>query len=221
MTNGRKTIHIVKDHYENTAWQANQLVLGIDEVGRGCLCGPLVCAAVILHPNKKSRKLKDSKLLDKHELQDGYNWIVKNSWYEVAISHHRFIDQHNIYQATLRTMHRAVMQLIAKIGKNPDLILVDALPLKVTEIPVMNFPHGEKKSSTIAAASIIAKVTRDIIMQRLEPIIPGYYMGQHKGYATKLHLDSLTLHGQSFIHRKSFLKKINQIDDEKEQQTLW
>ena len=214
-------VRIAKDFYEHEKWALNQLVIGVDEVGRGCLCGPLVTAAVILHPGKTSTKIKDSKLLDKQELIDGYNWIIKNSWHATSIITHRTIDEINIYQATLSSMKRSVMQLNS-IAPKADLILVDAMPLKVENFEVIHFPFGEKYSSSIAAASIVAKVTRDKIMERLDNIIPGYYMGQHKGYSTKLHGQTLELLGESIIHRKSFLKKFNFLgQNDNEQKTLW
>lgn len=221
MIRARQSVRIAKNFYEIDRWSKNELVCGVDEVGRGCLCGPLVTASVILHPGKKSNKIKDSKLLDHDELLDGYKWIIKNSWYSTAIITHRIIDEINIYQATLKSMKRSVMQLIA-IAPTPNLILVDAMPLKIESIPVIHFPFGEKYSSSIAAASIVAKVTRDRIMGRLDAIIPGYYMGQHKGYSTKLHGQTLELNGESFIHRKSFLKKFEcLVENHDEQKVLW
>ncbi len=228
MIRARRSVRIAKNFYEIDSWSKNELVAGIDEVGRGCLCGPLVTASVILHPGKKSNKLKDSKLLDQDELLDGYKWIVKNSWYSTAIVTHRLIDEINIYQATLRAMKRSLMQLIA-VAPAPKLVLVDAMPLKIDNIAVIHFPFGEQYSSSIAAASIVAKVTRDKIMQRLDHIIPGYYMGQHKGYSTKLHGQTLELNGESFIHRKSYLKKFEFLNESNElneshyeqQEVLW
>lgn len=214
-------MRIAKNFYEQEKWSLNQLVIGVDEVGRGCLCGPIVTASVILHPGKLSNKVKDSKLLDKQELIDAYNWIIKNSWHSSAIVTHRNIDEINIYQATLKAMKRSVMQLNS-IAPKADLILVDAMPLKVENFEVIHFPFGEKYSSSIAAASIVAKVTRDKIMERLDRIIPGYYMAQHKGYSTKLHCQSLELLGESIIHRKSFLKNFHFLGQNNDKQkTLW
>src|SRR5690348_10075240 len=99
----------LKNSFEKQAWSQQQVVCGIDEVGRGCLAGPLVAAAVILHPNRKSPLLKDSKLLTKEELLKGYAWIIRNSWYAWGIISHTDIDKFNIYQANLMVMRRATL----------------------------------------------------------------------------------------------------------------
>lgn len=206
-----------KDMYEDAAWQANRFVAGIDEVGRGCLAGPVVAAAVILFPHKKSRLIKDSKLLDKEGLQKGYNWIVKNSWYSIGIAHHRDINRLNIYGATLYAMRRAVMQLLTTAPQKPNQILIDAMPLALEtfEGDIIHFAKGERKSSSIAAASIIAKVTRDKLMQEIEYAFPGYGLAQHKGYSTPLHKQMLKERGVSIIHRTAFT---SWLDDQYEQQ---
>src|SRR5579859_3547633 len=117
---------ILKDSFEKAAWQVQNVVCGVDEVGRGCLAGPLIAAAVILHPGKKSRLLKDSKLLTKPELIKGHNWIIKNSWFGYGIISPQQIDLHNIYQANLLVMKRAVMQALMHCPFRPSAILVDA-----------------------------------------------------------------------------------------------
>jgi ribonuclease HII len=206
-----------KNTYEQLAWSESTLVCGVDEVGRGCLAGPVVAAAVVLPVGKTSRLLKDSKLLQKDELLRGYAWIIKHCWYGVGIVHHRLIDQHNIYQATLRAMKRAVMQLRAKLPAEPTCILVDAMPLQIDSFAgdIIHFIYGETKSSSIAAASILAKVTRDTLMQDLERSFPGYALAQHKGYSTALHKTLIQQRGLSIVHRTSFTRWMdNPIDDE-------
>lgn len=218
-----------KDDFERAEWHENRLVCGIDEVGRGCLAGPVVVAAAILFPNKKSSLIKDSKLLDTEELQKAYNWLARNSWHSVAIVNHRDIDIYNIYYATLRAMKRAAIQLFSHCPQKPSTILVDAMPLNLAktayeEINVYHFPFGESKSSSIAAASIIAKVKRDELMRRMSSSFPQYHFARHKGYCTKLHQQAVSAHGRSIIHRLRFLENKSfaqgEHDNEGEQQTL-
>jgi ribonuclease HII len=201
---------IRKNQYERAAWDAQSTVCGVDEVGRGCLAGPVVTAAVILHPNKCPRQLKDSKVLDHAELVKAYDWIVQNSWFGFGIVSHTDIDAHNIYQATLIAMKRAVMQALTSAPALPSAILVDAMPLKLTstgykDIAVHHFTKAESKSSSVAAASIIAKVKRDALMRRLDGVVTGYEFTAHKGYATDIHCQALRNQGKSIIHRESFL----------------
>jgi ribonuclease HII len=200
-----------KDSFEAQAWQTNKLVCGIDEVGRGCLAGPVVTAAVILFPGSKSRLVKDSKLLDVDQLQAAYRWIIKHSWYSFGIASHRTIDALNIYYATLKAMKKSVFQLFTHCPEKPSTILVDAMPLDLQNTPykdiaVYHFPFGESKSSSIAAASIVAKVTRDALMRNMHAVFPQYHLAQHKGYSTQLHQDAVQAHGRTIIHRMRFLE---------------
>ncbi len=193
--------------YEHAAWKNQTNVLGVDEVGRGCLAGPVVTATVMLKPHTHHELLQDSKLLSPKERSVAYAWLLDNSFYAVSFIHNRIIDDINIYRATLQAMKRSTTQLLALLPMQPEYIMVDAMPLLLehTEIPVVYFNYGETLSSSIAAASIIAKVTRDALMCRLDINLPGYSLSQHKGYATKLHKQALELKGPSTIHRKSFL----------------
>lgn len=202
-----------KNQFEREAWAQNQVICGVDEVGRGCLAGPLVTAAVILHPGKAPHHLRDSKLMTPEELTSSTSWVFKNSWFGYGIITPGQIDQVNIYQATLLAMKRAVIQAISACPQRPSAILVDAMPLKLLfsgyeDIKVHHFPKAESKSSSVAAASIIAKVKRDALMRRLESSFPGYHLGAHKGYATDAHCSAIRNHGASIIHRTSFLDKI-------------
>lgn len=215
-----------KNAFEVEAWAQNRLICGIDEVGRGCLAGPVVTAAAILHPGKNSRLIKDSKVLTPQERLKAYTWLIKNSWYGIGIVHHRLIDQHNIWHATLIAMKKALLHVMITAPEHPEFILVDAMPLELSDtsyhgIPVQHFIKGESKSSSIAAASIIAKVTRDAMMTRFESVFPGYHLAQHKGYSTALHKTSLQKHHPSVIHRQSFLKNLFPAQEHDEhQQTL-
>ena len=193
------------------AWQDNLLVVGIDEVGRGCLAGPVVAAAAILPVNKASRMLKDSKIMTPQERQSAFAWITKHCWYGVGIAHHRLIDQHNIRQATLIAMKKALINVLESSQRRPAAILIDAMPLDLSDtafhdIPVHHFSYGESKSSSIAAASIVAKVTRDAMMELFDAALPGYVWAENKGYGTAAHKIALRKQDRSILHRLSFLR---------------
>ncbi len=216
-----------KNRFEKACWSQNQVVCGLDEVGRGCLAGPLVVAAVIIPVNKSHTLLKDSKELSQEELQTARRWISKNCIYSVVPVHHRFIDAHNIYQATLTAMKRAVMQICSIAPQAPSQIVVDAMPLMLAgtpyeSLPVAHFIKGETKSISIAAASIVAKVYRDELISRYGMYIPGYQLEEHKGYSTAKHIEALDALGKSFIHRTTYLKRVphNEYRDTENQQTI-
>ncbi len=197
------------NHYEKQNSSNNTILCGIDEVGRGCLAGPVVTAAAILKSTRKNSLIKDSKLLNEKQLEKAYNWLTKNSIFSVSIIDHRRIDQHNIYRATQIRMCRAYYQLCAIAPAPPMVVLVDAVKLPLN-CQVISLYKGEQESISIAAASIIAKVTRDRIMKRLSERFPLYHLHEHKGYATKVHYDALFTQGSSLIHRASFLKNYRQ-----------
>lgn len=221
------TPKLTKNLFEKTAWLEGRLVCGIDEVGRGCLAGPLVTAAVIIPANKHMPLLKDSKILTLEERLKAARWITKHCWYGIGIVHNRLIDERNIWQATLGCMKRSLVQLLATSPHLPQAILVDAMPLNLLDtayrdIPVYYFPKGETLSTSIAAASIIAKVTRDEIMERLGPVFPGYAFDQHKGYGTKTHRRAIQEFDSSIIHRQSYLHDLSPDEsDHAYQQTLF
>jgi len=226
--NSKQSVKILKDSFEKNLWEQGKLVVGIDEVGRGCLAGPLVTAAAILPIGRTSPLLRDSKLMSPEERLKAYSWIIAHCRYQIGIVHHRIIDQHNIYQATMLAMKKALVNLLTQINETPGAILVDAMPLKLSDtgfnsIPVYHFPKGEQKSSSIAAASIVAKVTRDALMEKYETLFPGYGLKQHKGYATKIHQGHIHELRHSIIHRESFLGSFRpkiEVDDD-QQQTLF
>lgn len=222
----RKKFFFTKNFYEKRAWERDALVCGIDEVGRGCLAGPVVAAAVILFPHSKYSLLKDSKELSPQELEKAYAWIIKHSWYSVCSVDHAAIDSFNIWQTTLMAMRQASLNLFYGSGQIPEVILVDAMPLSLKNtvyeaLEVQHFIEGERHSSSIAAASIVAKVTRDRMMASFDQVIPAYSFGQHKGYATKKHQASLREQGRSIIHRLTYLKKFQESDEEYEQPSLF
>jgi ribonuclease HII len=176
-------------------------VAGCDEVGRGCLAGPVVAGAVVLDPDRHIPGVSDSKLVPAEEREELYAVIVKHAvaW-AVASADPREIDHINIHQASLRAMQRAVMALTPL----PDIVLVDAF--RVPDLPMAQrgVPHGDRRCSAIAAASIIAKVTRDREMVLLHGHDPRYGFDRHKGYATADHLDAVARFGYSDAHRRSF-----------------
>lgn len=204
---------VTKNQFELASWVQNRAVCGLDEVGRGCLAGPVVTAAVIMPPYKDSRLLKDSKLLTEPERLKAYAWIKRNCWYGVGIVHHRIIDRINIRQATLVAMKKALMHALSACPLQIESIIIDALPLNLADtsykdIPIHYFPEAERKSSSVAAASIIAKVHRDALVTRLDTIIPGYQFANHKGYSTIEHMSALHTIGPCILHRMSFVSTV-------------
>lgn len=204
-----------KNFFEKEAWLKNQVVCGIDEVGRGCMAGPLVTAAVILPVGKAPRFLKDSKIMTPEERVHAYNWIVKHCYYGYGIVNHRSIDKNNIWYATLIAMKKALVHLLETSPVQPHAILIDAMPLELLDtsfssIPVHYFPFGESKSSSIAAASIIAKVTRDSMMEKFDALFPGYNFKSHKGYRTPEHKKFIKTISSSMIHRKTYVKRFEE-----------
>lgn len=176
-------------------------VAGVDEVGRGCLAGPVVAAAVVLDPNRYIPRICDSKTVTALEREKLYTAITRAAiaW-GVAGCDPLEIDDVNIHQASLRAMRKAVMSLVPL----PDIVLVDAF--RVPELPMAQRPvvHGDASCTAIAAASIVAKVTRDRAMVELHASDPRYGFDRHKGYATRDHLDAVGRFGYSPAHRRSF-----------------
>jgi len=176
-------------------------VAGVDEVGRGCLAGPVVAAAVVLDPDRHIPGICDSKLVPAPERETLYHKIVDAAvaW-AVAAADPAEIDRINIHQASLRAMQRAVLAL----APLPDIVLVDAF--RVPDLPMAQrgVLHGDRRCSAIAAASIVAKVTRDRQMLELHGRDPRYGFDRHKGYATADHLDAVARFGYSEVHRRSF-----------------
>ena len=184
--------------------QGAACLCGVDEAGRGPLAGPVCAAAVILPPDLELPGLNDSKKLTDKKRRELYDIIVeKATAYSVALVDEKTIDEINILQATFRAMAEAV----AGLSMTPDLVLVDGnreppLPMKAQCVV-----GGDGKSASIAAASILAKVTRDRLMEELDETYPQYGFAVHKGYGTKRHYEALRTYGPSPIHRQTFLKK--------------
>ena len=197
---------------ENNMWQIEEelfaqgivSVCGIDEAGRGPLAGPVCAAAVILPPHLEIPGLNDSKKLSDKRRRELMPVIKEQAiTYGIGMASHEEIDQINILQATFLAMERALAQLEGKA----KFALIDGNREKDFGLPVMTVVKGDSRSANIAAASILAKVTRDDLMEALAEEYPQYGFEIHKGYGTKAHYEALRTYGPSPIHRMTFLKK--------------
>ncbi len=178
-------------------------IAGVDEVGRGPLAGPVVCAAVIMPLDKLIEGIDDSKKVSEKKRNKLSDLIKENAiCYNIAEVSPKVIDEINILEATKLCMKKALEGLKIK----PDVALVDALTLD-TDIPIVNIIKGDYLSYNIGAASIIAKVYRDNLMVELANKYPQYSFEKHKGYGTAVHIQAIKEHGPCEIHRKSFIKK--------------
>lgn len=186
--------------------KGEKLIAGIDEAGRGPLAGPVVVACVILDKNSMIEGINDSKKISENKREKLYEIIVKEAIsYGVGIVYQEEIDEINILQATKKALTQAVSAMKIK----PSLILVDALTkIDTLGIPYSSIIKGDVKCYSIAAASIIAKVTRDRIMREWDKIFPQYGFSSHKGYGTAKHIEAIKEYGLCQIHRKSFVKNI-------------
>ncbi|MDH5528152.1 MAG: ribonuclease HII [Nitrospirota bacterium] len=191
--------------FERRAWQRGaRAIAGVDEAGRGPLAGPVVAAAVILDENDPIDGLNDSKQLSEKKRERLFAEIhTRARSVGVGIVSPAEIDRINILQATLRAMTLAVESLPVG-GVNADLLLIDALTLPGVPLPQEGIIGGDAKSASIAAASIIAKVTRDRMMLEFEAEYPGYGFAGHKGYPTRAHKEAIVRLGPSPIHRRTF-----------------
>jgi len=180
-------------------------IAGVDEAGRGPLAGPVVAAAVIFNKRTNIKGVNDSKQLSEKQREVLYSKIISSALaYSVSTVEHEVIDEINILNASMLAMKQAVQGLNIK----PDLVLVDGNRTFESEIPAIPIIKGDAKSFSIAAASILAKVTRDSLMKNLAMEYPVYLWGQNKGYPTKQHREIIKMVGPSPLHRKSFLKNI-------------
>jgi len=177
-----------------------KIIAGVDEAGRGPLAGPVVAAAVILPKDHTIEGLIDSKKLSAKKREKLYNEIIKVSDYGIGIVSQRTIDKINILQATFKAMRSAILNLDQK----PDKTLIDGYGFPDQNIKNEGIIGGDNLIKSISAASIIAKVTRDRIMMNIDKIFPEYGFAQHKGYGTKMHMETLNVHKASPVHRKSF-----------------
>ena len=181
-----------------------RVICGVDEAGRGPLAGPVGAAAVILPPNMEIPGLNDSKKLSDKKRRELFPIIKEQAIaYGIAFVDHQKIDEINILQATYMAMGQAIAQLSVK----PELALIDGNRAADFGVPTETVVHGDSLSASIAAASVLAKVSRDDYMLEMAKEYPQYGFEIHKGYGTKAHYAAITEHGTSPIHRMSFLKK--------------
>jgi ribonuclease HII len=187
--------------YENKLYQAGiKYIAGVDEAGRGPLAGPVVAAAVILKPGAILKYVNDSKQLSEKQRDKALIEIKENALsISIAIGSVEEIDLINIYRATREAMQSAIKKLSIK----PDFLLIDAMPMEI-DIPAESIIKGDTLSVSIAAASIVAKTTRDAYMMEMDKLFPVYHFKNHKGYGTKEHLEALKTYGPTPIHRKSY-----------------
>jgi len=189
------------------------LVIGVDEAGRGPLAGPVVAAAVLLRDFSFSNRIDDSKKLTCIRRKNASFEIKKKSQYAIAAVGHKSIDRINILQATILAMQKAISKLTKQL-KPQELervfVIIDGNMRLKLDLPYQSIIRGDGKSLSIAAASILAKVRRDQIMDAYHKVYPQYGFIQHKGYPTQMHRDVLNRIGPVAIHRKSFLKCLKQ-----------
>ncbi len=194
-----KRLRSLVKYEDEVRQQGFKLIAGLDEAGRGPLAGPVTAGACIIPEGKFFKDINDSKLLNPLQREKLYQKITEDPdvIFGVGVVDHKIIDAVNIYQATIMAMCQAIENLRFK----PDFLLVDGLKLHHHEIPSIKIIKGDLLSQSIMAAAIIAKVTRDRIMDEYDKEWPVYGFKQHKGYSTKKHFDALNQHGPSPIHR--------------------
>ena len=200
MKSQKEEINLYK--YEEELYDAGfKVVCGVDEAGRGPLAGPVVVAACILPPFLRIPGVNDSKQLSEKKREELYKIIIKNAVaYNIVFINEKIIDKINIYEATKKGM----LEAIAGLKVEPDYVLIDAMPLNELKTSNKSIIHGDALSASIAAASILAKVTRDHYMEAMDKKYPNYGFARHKGYGTKAHLEALEKYGPCAIHRKTF-----------------
>lgn len=189
---------ICENIYEHEYWSKGQLIVGIDEAGRGPLAGPLSVAGVVFPMGYENPDIYDSKALSEKK-RDALFEVIKEDalWFEIIEVSEEDIDRLNILEAD-----RQAMKSIA-LNAPADIVLSDAMKMDIDK-KVIDLIKGDQKSISIAAASILAKVTRDRIMKEYDAIYPEYGFGKHKGYGTKQHMEAIEKYGITPIHRRSF-----------------
>jgi ribonuclease HII len=189
--------------FEAQAWRTGVArVAGVDEAGRGPLAGPVVAAAVVIAPDRRIPRLADSKLLPAERRQVLYQVIHERALgIGVGIVDHETIDRLNILGAT----RRAMLEAVGRLATPPDLVITDFVALPELGCPQRNLVDGDARCASVAAASIVAKVTRDRLMIALDRQYPEYGFARHKGYATPEHLAALDRYGPCLLHRRSFI----------------
>ncbi len=188
--------------YERAAWRSGfPRVAGVDEAGRGPLAGPVIAAAVILNPEQRIKGLQDSKLLPPAQREILFEQILERAIaVGTGVVDPQTIDRVNILEAT----RLAMLEALSRLCPHPHLVLIDALRLSALAYPQKSLVRGDRRSASIAAASIVAKVTRDRLMVEADRLFPQYGFRRHKGYPTPEHLAALRHHGPCPIHRRTF-----------------
>ena len=194
--------------YEAQAWRTGlSRIAGVDEAGRGPLAGPVVAAAVVIAPDRRIKGLCDSKVLPAEKREALFAIIQERAIaVGVGIVDHLTIDRINILEAT----RVAMMQALAALALIPELVITDFVKLRECPCPQRNLVDGDARCATVAAASIIAKVTRDRLMHALDAEFPAYGFAKHKGYATAEHIAAIDRHGLCPLHRRSFVSEWRQ-----------
>ncbi len=193
----------IYQHDESFRGKGYKIIAGVDEAGRGPIAGPVVAAAVILPENLKIDGLRDSKKVpEKERARLFWDILCLSDGIGIGVIEHQEIDRLNILKATKLAMQKALDDLTVI----PDIVIIDAVSLPSVPIRQVSMIKAESKSASVAAASIIAKHTRDMIMLHYHDIYPLYNFKKHKGYCTEEHLDIIRLHGPCPIHRKTYRK---------------
>ena len=189
---------VFSNEYEHECWKNNKYVLGIDEAGRGPLAGPLVVAGVVFEIGYENPLIYDSKSISEKKRDELFEIIKEEAlYYEIKIVSEQDIDRYNIYRADQMAMQEIAENLPC------DFVITDAMPLAL-EKEMVSLVKGDQKSISVAAGSILAKVTRDRIMQYYDEIYPVYGFAKNKGYPTKMHMQAIEEYGITPIHRRSF-----------------
>ena len=207
----REKMQTMKVYERDLRAAGKRCIAGVDEVGRGPLAGPVVAACVVLPEDFDVLGVDDSKKLSEKKREQLYDAILSEALaYGIGMQDNASIDEINILEATKEAMRCAIIEaeqrLREKTGCGIDHILIDALTLREIAIPQTGIIKGDSASLSIAAASILAKVTRDRMMVEYDSIYPGYAFAKNKGYGTKAHYEGLQAQGMTPIHRRSFLK---------------
>ncbi len=207
----REKLQTMKVYERELRAAGKRYIAGVDEVGRGPLAGPVVAACVVLPEDFDVLGVDDSKKLSEKKREQLYDAILSEALaYGIGMQDNASIDEINILEATKEAMRCAIIEaeqrLREKTGCGIDHILIDALTLREIAIPQTGIIKGDSASLSIAAASILAKVTRDRMMVEYDSIYPGYAFAKNKGYGTKAHYEGLQAQGMTPIHRRSFLK---------------
>ena len=207
MNKDEERIKFLKSYEEKLHNEGYNLIIGIDEAGRGPLAGPVSVGAVIMKPKSNLEWVNDSKKVTERRREILYDKIIEDSIVgDVEIVTQSESDEYNILKATKIGLNRCVKSIINKLGKVPDLVLVDALKdIDTCDIPYESIIKGDATCYSISCASILAKVTRDRLMREYDEIYPQYGFAKNKGYGTKAHIEAIKEYGPCSLHRKTFI----------------